>query len=95
MSTSSKPRHGDPVVQVSKNELGETVGIPTRQFQEFLDEIDENVETAASEPEEFGPLLLGMQKKLQDQVGSGEALTFDTTGFTWDSSVIFFDQTES
>jgi len=43
MSTSSKPRWGDPVVKVSKDEFGEAVGIPTSQFQEFLDELETDV----------------------------------------------------
>ncbi len=35
---------------------------------------------------------------LADLVGkstSGDVLTFDTTGFTWDSSILFFDETEA
>jgi hypothetical protein len=37
------------------------------------------------------PLLANLVNKST----SGDALTFDTTGFTWDSSVIFFDETEA
>ena len=40
--SSSKPRHGDPVVIILKNEFGETEGVPTRQFQQFLDELSED-----------------------------------------------------
>ncbi len=41
MPISSKPRHGDPVTDVRKNRFGTAGGIPTPQFQEFLDELEE------------------------------------------------------
>lgn len=37
----SKTRHGDPIVDVRKNPFGNAQGIPTPQFQEFLDELAE------------------------------------------------------
>ncbi len=39
MSTTSKPRHGDAIVEVSKDKFGNDIGVPTRQFQTFLDEL--------------------------------------------------------
>lgn len=39
MSTTSKPRHGDAIVELQER-FGVKVGVPTRQFQTFLDELD-------------------------------------------------------
>ena len=38
--SSSKPRHGDPIATVETNEFNEPEIIPTRQFQQYLDELD-------------------------------------------------------
>ncbi len=42
MSSTSKPRHGEPIITIT-DKFGGKVGIPTRQFQTFLDELDVTV----------------------------------------------------
>lgn len=96
MSSSSKPRHGDPVVIVVKNEFGETEGIPTRQFQQYLDELDKESEQSDAIAQSLaGQISMALFKDLQDQIGSGDALTIDTTSFTIDTTQQFTDQTEA
>lgn len=43
MPISSKARHGDPVVSLRKDPSNTPMGVPTSQFQEFLDEIEESI----------------------------------------------------
>jgi len=94
--SSSKPRHGDPIATAQKNEFDETEIIPTRQFQQFLDEIDQESEEAETiTTSVIGQIAMALVKDIQDQVGSGDALTIDTTSFTIDTTVQFTDQTEA
>lgn len=91
----SKPRHGDPIVEVVDDELGGKLIVPTRQFQQFLDEIDQNVALTISLSSEESNINSAYLAKLQAQIGSGDALTWDDTGFTWDSTQQSFDMTEA
>lgn len=94
--SSSKPRHGDPVVIIQENEFGDTEGVPTRQFQQFLDELDqESEESETMTTSVTGQIAMALFKDLQDQIGSGDALTIDTTSFTIDTTQQFTDQTEA
>jgi hypothetical protein len=93
--SSSKPRHDQPIAFVETNELGERVVRATRQFQQFLDELDSNISLSISFGESESQLNSAYLAKLQNQIGSGDPLTWDDTGFTWDSTKHSFDQTEA
>lgn len=99
MPSSSKPRHGDPIIEISKDQFGVVVGKPTRQFQEFLDEIDAGVDitTILLEKSEsiLSAQLLALTKNIQDQIGSGDFLTCDTDSFTCDSDLFTCDMDEA
>lgn len=91
----SKPRHGDPVVEVVDDESGNKVIVPTRQFQQFLDELDQNVALTISLSSEESNINSAYLAKLQNQIGSGDFLTCDDTGFTCDSTKFTCDQDEA
>lgn len=100
MSISSKPKHGEPIANVSQSNLpgGGLEAVPTRQFQEFIDEIGDVFDTEESATEEQprpDSLVLAQLSELRGQVGSGNPLTWDETGFTWDSDKLSFDQDEA
>lgn len=103
MTATSKPRHGDPIAIVTVDRLtgDQTVAVPTRQFQQFLDELETSTttieETIIQRTSEnmLVNTLLALTKKVQDQIGSGEFLTSDTDSLTVDSTVLYVDMTEA
>lgn len=82
------PLRGEPLFDAQGN--------PTIRFAEFLDrmavEVNEIISTSDSE---FTLSLGGKLAALQAQIGSGDALTSDETGFTVDSSKLSVDMTEA
>ena len=100
MSISSKPKHGEPIANVSQSPLpgGGLEAVPTRQFQEFIDDIGDvfDAEEAGTE-EQPRPdsLVLAQLSELRAQVGSGNQLTSDETGFTVDSDRLSVDMDEA
>lgn len=100
MSTSNNIRHGDPIANIKQSELpgGQQQAFPTPQFQEFLDDladVDDASTALESEPARVDSLSVALVARLQRQVGSGNPLTWDETGFTWDSDRLSFDQDEA
>lgn len=103
MKTTSKPRHGDPIVNITVDSLTgqQTIGVPTKRFQQFLDEIETSTTTITESITEkvndnsTTNNLLALTKKIQDQIGSGEFLTSDTDSLTVDSTVLYVDMTEA
>ena len=103
MTSTSKPRHGDPIAIITVDSLTgkQTVAVPTRQFQQFLDELETSTTTIQETITEkvndnsVTNTLLALTKKIQDQVGSGEFLTSDTDSLTVDSDVLYVDMTEA
>ena len=100
MSTSNNIRHGDPIADIRQSELpgGQQQAYPTRQFQEFLDDladVDDLASTLEAEPVRVDSLSIALVAKLQKQVGSGNFLTSDETGFTVDSGRLSCDMDEA
>ena len=68
-------------------------GRMTRRFSEYLESLNRDVnQTGSAVP--VDPAV-AFTFNLQAQIGSGEPLTWDETGFTWDSDKLSFDQTEA
>lgn len=72
-------------------------GQPTQRFIEYLESLTRqtNTSAAAASTVSDNSALRAQLKALQQQVGSGNPLTWDETGFTWDSSKHSFDQAEA
>ena len=68
-------------------------GTPTLRVSEFLESLGRSVNTAAGSPPAEN--ITANNFAIQAQVGSGDPLTWDETGFTWDSDKLSFDQTEA
>jgi hypothetical protein len=73
-------------------------GIPTQRFSEYLESLTSKtnnsvttVITTATNNAAVRAQLLA----LQEQVGSGDFLTWDDDGFSWDSDKFTFDQDEA
>ena len=70
---------------------------PTRRLIEFLELLTKEtntISTVASSVSDNSALRAQL-KALQQQVGSGNPLTWDETGFTWDTDKHSFDQDEA
>lgn len=68
----------------------------TIRFAEFLDKLSVQVNESADTIGRSSTLNLGSQiDDLQQQVGSGDDLTWDEDGFTWDLDTLTFDQDEA
>jgi len=80
-----------------RGELFTPQGEPTRRFYEFMEALTKQTNTVATVASSVSDnsALRAQLKALQQQVGSGNALTWDETGFTWDSTKHSFDQTEA
>ena len=68
-------------------------GTPTLRVSEFLESLGRSVNTAAGSPPAEN--ITSNSFTIQTQIGSGDPLTWDETGFTWDSDKLSFDQTEA
>lgn len=100
MSTSNNIRHGDPIADIKQSELpgGQPQAFPTRQFQEFLDDLGDVADDTTLnvvEPPRVDSLSIALVAKLQKQIGSGNFLTSDETGFTVDSDRLSADMDEA
>ena len=62
--------------------------------QDLTETADTGEEIIASEVG-ADPRTLALLSTLQAQLGSGNPLTWDETGFTWDSDRLSFDQDEA
>lgn len=68
----------------------------TIRFAEFLSRLSVEVNTVISTSDDVFSLNLGGKlAALQEQIGSGDPLTCDETGFTVDSTRLTVDQTEA
>ena len=72
-------------------------GQPTQRFIEYLEALtrQSNTASAVTSTVSDNSALRAQLKALQQQVGSGNPLTWDETGFTWDSSKHSLDQAEA
>ena len=72
-------------------------GQPTQRFIEYLEALTRQSNTTADATSSVSDnsALRAQLKALQQQVGSGNPLTWDDTGFTWDTDRHSFDQTEA
>ena len=70
---------------------------PTRRLIEFIEALTRITNTTADATSSVSDnsALRAQLKALQQQVGSGNPLTWDDTGFTWDTDRHSFDQTEA
>tara|TARA_R110000823_G_scaffold218974_1_gene348033 strand:+ start:642 stop:911 length:270 start_codon:yes stop_codon:yes gene_type:complete len=73
-------------------------GVPTQRFAEYLEQLTSKtnstvttIVTASTNNSAVRAQMLA----LQEQVGSGDFLTWDDDGFTWDSDQFTFDQDEA
>ena len=82
------PLRGEPLFDAQGN--------ITIRFAEFLSRLSVEVNTVISTSDDVFSLNLGGKlAELQAQIGSGDALTSDETGFTVDSTKLTVDQTEA
>ena len=88
MATIIPPRRGD---RFTPN------GEPTTRLHEFLEALTRQTnETAESAIESSDNSAIRAELlALQQQIGSGNPLTWDETGFTWDTDKHSFDQDEA
>ena len=72
-------------------------GQPTQRFIEYLEALTRQSNSASSAAINVSnnSAIRAQLKTLQQQVGSGNPLTWDETGFTWDSTKHSFDQAEA
>ena len=72
-------------------------GQPTQRFIEYLEALTRQSNSASSATINVSnnSAIRAQLKTLQQQVGSGNPLTWDETGFTWDSTKHSFDQAEA
>jgi len=72
-------------------------GVATNRFSEYLERLTEqsNVTTSLSVGNSDNSVLRAKLLSLQQQIGSGDPLTWDETGFTWDTDKHSFDQDEA
>jgi hypothetical protein len=83
--TSVAPRRDEPIVDAS--------GKITQRFAQFLEGINRLVtDDSTAVPDEINN---SVSFTLQTQIGSGDPLTSDETGFTVDSTALSVDMTES
>jgi hypothetical protein len=72
-------------------------GIPTLRHAEFLESLvtktNNNVDSVGANIN--GSSVRAQLLTLQEQVGSGDFLTWDDDGFSWDSDHFTFDQDEA
>jgi len=78
------PRRDEPLI----NEFG----LPTLRFAEYL----EGVSAVASSDQSSGSeSTVPLSYQLSQQIGTGDPLTSDETGFTVDSTLLSVDMTEA
>ena len=72
-------------------------GVPTQRFMEYLEQLtsDTNTTTTATSINADGSAARAQLLALQLQVGSGDFLTSDETGFTVDTDKLTVDMDEA
>ena len=85
MADTIPPRRDEPLFDVNGN--------PTLRFSEFLESLSNSVNSA--DRSTTAETVIANSFALKTQIGSGDPLTWDETGFTWDSDKLSFDQTEA
>lgn len=80
-----------------RNELLTKDGVPTQRFAEYLEALTNktNTSTAAVSVNADGSAARAQLLALQLQVGSGDFLTSDETGFTVDTDKLTVDMDEA
>jgi len=80
-----------------RNEFLTKDGIPTRRFIEYLEALTSttNTSSAATSVNADGSAARAQLQTLQLQVGSGDFLTSDETGFTVDTDKLTVDMDEA
>lgn len=85
------------IIPPRRDELLTAGGIATIRFAEYLENVastsNENANVASQQS-----LPLTLTSALADinqRIGSGNTLTWDDTGFTWDADIYSFDQDEA
>ena len=81
-----------------RNEFLTKEGVPTQRFAEYLESLtaktNSSVTTIISTTTNNAAVRAQLLA-LQEQVGSGDFLTWDDDGFSWDSDKFTFDQDEA
>lgn len=80
-----------------RNEFLTKDGVPTQRFAEYLEALTSNTNssTAAVSVNADGSAARAQLLALQEQVGSGDFLTSDETGFTVDTDKLTVDMDEA
>ena len=80
-----------------RNEFLTKDGVPTQRFAEYLERLtaETNTTTAATSVNADGSAARAQLLALQLQVGSGDFLTSDETGFTVDTDKLTVDMDEA
>lgn len=80
-----------------RNEFLTKDGVPTQRFSDYLEAIANktNSNTSAVSVNSDGSAARAQLLALQEQVGSGDFLTSDETGFTVDTDKLTVDMDES
>ena len=85
------------IVPPRRDEFLTPLGKPTRRFMEFLEAMTKQTNTSSSVASSVADnsAIRAQLKALQQQVGSGNPLTSDETGFTVDTDKHTVDQDEA
>lgn len=85
------------IIPPRRGEFLTAEGVATNRFNEYLERItSQSNETASlSIGNSDNSLIRAASLSLRQQIGSANPLTWDETGFTWDTDKHSFDQTES
>jgi hypothetical protein len=73
-------------------------GVPTLRHSEFLEQLTSKTNSTVTTivtASTNNSAVRAQMLSLQEQVGSGDFLTWDDDGFTWDSDQFTFDQDEA
>lgn len=84
------------VVIPPRNEVFTAEGLPTLRFYEFLRSLsDQSNVTTSDVTSMLDNTAISLLNDLINRIGSGDFLTWDDTGFTWDSDKLSFDMDEA
>lgn len=85
------------IIPPKRNEFFTKLGIPTNRFMTWIESLttQTNETTESTIVSSDNSSIRAELLVLQQQVGSGNPLTWDETGFTWDTDKHSFDQDEA
>lgn len=85
------------IIKPRRGEIFTKNGEPTQRFYTWIESLTDQSNTTESSTIESSDnsAIRAELLALQQQIGSGNPLTWDETGFTWDLTTHSFDQDEA